>query len=261
VKVIFVRLPALLAAATLAAGSVVLVGSAQAAPGHAAHDAKPVVLHLGDPRHDLLAIKQTHQQDGSTSTTTTDTKYQPTAAEAALDLTGVDYKLVRSGHRPALHIAWHVAGPIPAQHGSDVFSTATDLTTFGVEVAHTPLLIMVDNLGSTGVQNLSSFKAVKCTGFSSSMGVGHTTATATVPLSCLAPGAPTKAKGGLLDSLFGRGKSGGRTPKKTFKPPTSVALRAETTYVESTGTLEDSTTISINDFARATRPLNLTPLH
>jgi hypothetical protein len=248
----------------MATGSLLVAGTAYAAPQHAPPSSHgrtgPITVHVGDPRHDLRAERTTDSQSGSVHTTTTDDKYQPTAAEAALDLTGVDYKLVRSGPHPSLRIWWHVAGPIPPKPKPDLFATSLTAVDFEVALRHTPLVVVVDSLGSTGVLNADVFGPVKCTGFSSSVAVGGTTATATVPLSCLAPGVPLKKRGGGQIEIPSDRVMPAKSTKKEAKPPTAVQLEAAASYFSGTGTSGNSTTTIVSDLTRRSRTLNLTPL-
>jgi len=249
--------PAALSIAALSAVAFTVPSAVYAAPAAHGRAAKTVTVKVADPRGDVVA------KSGSLSDMTDGdsldgfkpghgTVVTATAADRAVDLTKVSYRVQRTGHRPALVITYVVAGPFTQ---SDVKSKTA--TTYSEKVSGDVIETSLgkgfavgaanDSPKDAGLMNARG-KTVACKGLRTTMKAGTRVATQTVPLSCL------NAHGLRASRLRSATVHVAMDVSASLaSAPMRKALRDATTSVTS------SVTMAI-DYAAKPRRLQLTPL-
>lgn len=207
-KVTTMRPCALSFPAAIVAAAALTTGMAASIPAaDAAHAAAPVALAhraaapkshanltVTDPRGDVTARTGTPSDlDGSADgfKPGTGTAIAPTAADEAMDLTRVHYRIVRTGKTPVLKVTYRVAGTF--SHSEKTSSAAGAVTdTFEADGVATSFahgyVLQTENDGypsDTGLMNKKG-KKLACKGFHTTMKAGTHVATQVIPLGCLA---------------------------------------------------------------------------
>jgi hypothetical protein len=243
--------------AVLAAAGLVLAVGGASHGGTVGRGDGPIRLHLGDKKGDYRAARDTGTLRDNKRLDATHRRLAPAAVQAPLDLTSVDYRVVRGGKEPALHIAWTVAGPLPfmGRQTGDIEASVI----FKVALEHSPWSVSIEAAAGASVFDSHTPRVVACHIPWSAPTGGHVVR-ATVPLSCFSPLAPDK-KFVLLTSTHGKPH-----PRDTAKLPTAVRLVASTEYatgsvIEHSDGSESYDITTVRDKARPTRTLDLTPLH
>lgn len=246
------------AVATIAATAVPSVaqpGASRPRSVAATSSADRITVNVRDGRQDVVA--RTGSLDDTVNTTRgfkpgKSTVVPSTAADRAMDLTKVTYRVVRDGATPSLTVTYHVAGPFTWTR--DVTTTPTTysarynadgLTTLLGGGRYTLELLSDGKKRDNGLfHNTNKHKQIACAGIHSTMNVGAKTATQTIPLGCL-------AKLGIKASKL-----------RAYALHYSIAVDWTTTTTGNTSHVDGTSTATLgSDSARATRRLPLTPAH
>ena len=249
-------IPAALSIAAVSAGVLTAPTAGYAAPVTHGRTAETVTVKVSDRSGDVVAKTGT-LGDLSSNSSSRDgfkpghgTVTAPTAADLAIDLTKVTYRVRRTGPRPALVIRYEIAGPLThSDKTSQTPTTYAEVMSFdGVEteLANGYMIQSANGAGREGTGLFNKHGKVACSGFRAKMKPGARVVSETVPLSCLTAvglrssrlqSATLHAAVNISESL-----STGDAFMRAAKP-----------------TVKETATIAI-DAAAKTRRLELTPL-